>query len=227
MTIKHILSLPTLHCYARLTLASYPLQIVSVELAQPASWKDDPERSRLVEDIRRTNQDLCLTAAEVDELHSEHLDQFLDVEAFARELKRDARAAHKKRQDDREAEEREQDGKAAQILATQLIAGTKQPTSPLNPTVSAESTGNDQSTEENEEGDAKDGNKTARNHRRRTRSRRMGTKHENMQSLVLPIDFDADGNEHALPGFGGPIAAGGNSWGGISGYEGREGRERG
>ncbi len=53
VTIKHIISQPGLHCYARLTLPGYPLQIISVALAHPASWKDDPARDHLVEEIRR------------------------------------------------------------------------------------------------------------------------------------------------------------------------------
>ncbi|HEY7414060.1 MAG TPA: hypothetical protein VH593_02625, partial [Ktedonobacteraceae bacterium] len=44
VTVKHIISQPGLHCYARLALQGYPLQIVSVQLVPPASWKDDPVR---------------------------------------------------------------------------------------------------------------------------------------------------------------------------------------
>lgn len=83
VTIKHIMSQPGLHCYARLTLAGYPLQIISVALAHPTSWKNEPARDQLVEEIRRTNQGLCLAAAEIDRLYEEHLHQFLNVSAAA------------------------------------------------------------------------------------------------------------------------------------------------
>ena len=36
---RHIISQPRLHCYARLAIPGYPIQIVSVALARPASWQ--------------------------------------------------------------------------------------------------------------------------------------------------------------------------------------------
>ena len=86
VTIKHIISQPGLHCYARLTLPGYPLQIISVALARPASWKDDPARDHLVEEIRRINHGRCLPVAEIDRLYEEHLRQFLNVSAAANRI---------------------------------------------------------------------------------------------------------------------------------------------
>jgi len=85
VTMKNIISLPALHCYARLTIGGYPLQIVSVALAQPASWKDDPEIDRVVEHLRRKSQNQARPKAEVDQLYADHLQQFLDVKEWPQE----------------------------------------------------------------------------------------------------------------------------------------------
>jgi hypothetical protein len=141
-------------------------------------------------------------------LHSEHLKRFLDIDAFARELKRDARAAQQKLQDDEEASQREQDARDAQLRATELIHGTKQPTGPLSPGGSSNATDDEDETEDRGK---------ARNRRRHPRSRRMGPKQQE----------ELDEDQPILPGFGGASVPLGNNWGRGSRYEGREGRERG
>ncbi len=103
---KHILSQPRLHCYARLSLPGYPLQIVSLSLAAPASWQRSPERLAQVEALRKHHQRHNATAAEVDRQYHAHLSQFLNVAPYARKLQREVQAARQNRQQREEAEQR-------------------------------------------------------------------------------------------------------------------------
>ncbi len=116
VTVKHIVSQPGLHCYARLAIADYPIQIVSVSLAQPASWKDDAARDRLVEEIRRTNQARYLPATSVDHSYEEHLRHFLNVSAYASRLQREATAARTKKEERDTADQRAQEQSSAQVI---------------------------------------------------------------------------------------------------------------
>ncbi len=95
---KHIISQPRLHCYARLSIQGYPLQVASVTLAQPASWQRTTTQKQQAEDIRRSNQQRYLPAAEVDRLHAEHLKRFLDVIPYAQKIQREARATQVNKQ---------------------------------------------------------------------------------------------------------------------------------
>lgn len=93
VTQKHLISQPTLHCYARLALAGYPISIVSTHLARPASWEDEPLRARQAEDLFSAAQQLRLPVAEVERRSAEHLKRFLDVSAYAEKIDREVRAA--------------------------------------------------------------------------------------------------------------------------------------
>jgi hypothetical protein len=232
VTIKHIISLPSLHCYARLAIPGYPLQILSVELAHPTSWKDDPSLDHLVETIRRTNQDRYQPAAEVDRLYEEHLRQFLNVKAAANQIRREARAARKKRQGDADANQL-----AADLQAAQTITGTKQSTGSSSDANAdqAKETSEKESKAQGKGGSTANGTasgKPSRNHRR---SRHMGKKRvgapppEPTTGPTNPSEDDDDANEenYPLPGSGGDGSLGGGSWGRSWGYEGREGCERG
>src|SRR5213080_3123307 len=53
---KHIISQPRLHCYARLAIPDEPLQIVSVALTSPPSWKRTPTQNARIQAIRSENQ---------------------------------------------------------------------------------------------------------------------------------------------------------------------------
>ena len=230
VTIKHIISQPGLHCYARLAIPGYPLQIISVALAHPASWKDDPAVDHLVEEIRRTNQSRNLPAAEIDRLYEEHLRQFLNVKAAADRVQREARAARKKRQEEADANQL-----AADLQAAQVITGTKESTTGS----SSEAHQSEETAEEESKAQGKrDQNATGaspakptRNHRR---SRRMGKKPVGApppepttgQTNPSNDEDDADTGDSPLPGSGGGGSFGGSSWGRSWGYEGREGRER-
>jgi hypothetical protein len=226
VTAKHIISQPGLHCYARLAIAGYPLQIVSVELTQPASWKNDPARDRLVEEIQRTNQDHNLPVDEVDRRYEEHVRQFLNIRAYASRLQREARAARQKQQERDEAEQLEQD-----LHAAQVIAGTKQPVDPIPVAQTSDYTAETQQQTQGQ-GDASANASQAKRSRNHRRSRRMGKKPIGApppeptaaQGDQLTGD-NTDKASRPLPGSGGRFF-GGNSWSTSMGYEGREGRER-
>jgi hypothetical protein len=240
VTVKHILSQPSMHCYARLTITGYPLQIVSIALAHPASWKDDPARDQVCAEIQQRNRVLALPAAEVDRRYATHLRQFLNVTSYADELKRNARAARKTKQQKEEAEQRAQD--LQHLQAAPAITGTRQPTDPLHsisPIPWHAERPHAQSKEENLKTDGNAATSTpegkpARNHRH-SRSRRMGKQAAGVSELVDPFDpsslvvngdeddqeVEKEQAEHA------PRALGGLAWGVAHGYEGSEGRERG
>jgi hypothetical protein len=231
VTIKHVISQPALHCYARLTLPGYPLQIVSVQLTSPASWQDDPVRDAIVEEIRRTNQDRNLPADEVDRRYAEHLHQFLDVNALVGRLQYEARSARAKKRERDEANQLAKDLQAAQI-----ITGTKPSTSATQAEQSSDDATQMQPQAQDKAptaGKAQD--KPTRNHRR---SRRMGkkpvgtpppepgTEDVNHSIDTVEAEEDVSGTPSLQPGAGGRFVSGGGSWGSSMGYEGREGRER-
>lgn len=93
VTVKHIISQPALHCYARLAFADYPIQIVSAQLAKPGSWGDDPARAQQAEDLLHEAQILNLPADEVERRYGEHLKQFLNIQSYAEKIERDVRGA--------------------------------------------------------------------------------------------------------------------------------------
>jgi hypothetical protein len=105
----HIISQPRLHCYARLAIAGYPIQIVSVSLAKPPSWQHSPTRMRQAEAIRQYSQRQNAHAADIDRQYAQHLTQFLNVGSFAQKVQRDAQADRKSRQEREEAEQRAED----------------------------------------------------------------------------------------------------------------------
>src|SRR5439155_16179644 len=79
---KHIISQPRLHCYARLAIPGEPLQIVSVALSSPPSWKRTPAQNSRIQANRRQNQDRFRPPPEVADLHEGHPKRFLDVVFF-------------------------------------------------------------------------------------------------------------------------------------------------
>jgi hypothetical protein len=105
---KHIISQPRLHCYARLAIADEPLQIVSVALVSPPSWKRTPAQNARIQAIRRQNQDHFRSVAQVDDLHEAHLKRFLDVSLFAARIKREVKAMTDSKQRRDEALRREE-----------------------------------------------------------------------------------------------------------------------
>jgi hypothetical protein len=102
---RHIISQPRLHCYARLAIPDYPVQIVSVVLAKPPSWQHSPERQRQADTIRTYNQRQNAKREDIDSRYAQHLKQFLDVTAFAQKVQRDARAAAQNKRDREEADQ--------------------------------------------------------------------------------------------------------------------------
>jgi hypothetical protein len=128
---KHIISQPALHCYARLSLVGYPLQVISVDLAKPTIWQDDPQRARQVEEVLRASQGQYLPVAEVERRYEEHLQQFLDVTAYARRVNRDTRAADAARHDRAEAEQRAKEQEEDRAVARGVgVAGDRQDGAP-------------------------------------------------------------------------------------------------
>ncbi len=95
---KHIISQPRLHCYARLSLPGYPLQVLSLSLAQPLSWQRSPQSQVPVEQIRQRSRQHYLSASEVDRQHQAHLGRYLNVDYFSGWLAREADALQKTRQ---------------------------------------------------------------------------------------------------------------------------------
>ena len=118
-----ILSQPRLHCYARLAIAGYPIQIVSVSLARPPSWQSFPntqeDRPRLSVDY---NQRQNALADDIDQQYAQHLAQFLNVKPFAQKVQRDAQAERKTRQEREEAEQRATDLQQQQRSSSNRIA---------------------------------------------------------------------------------------------------------
>jgi hypothetical protein len=102
---KHIISQPRLHCYARLAIPGYPVQIVSVMLAKPPSWQRSPTQMRQADAIRTRNQRHNAQAADIDRAYAEHLTQFLDVMPFAQKMQRDIRAEEEKKQENAHADD--------------------------------------------------------------------------------------------------------------------------
>ena len=105
---KHIISQPRLHCYARLAIAGEPLQIVSVALASPPSWKRTPAQNARIQAIRSQNRDRFRSSSEVDGLHAAHLKRFLDVSLFAARIKREVKAMTDNNQRREDAARREE-----------------------------------------------------------------------------------------------------------------------
>ncbi|TMD69328.1 MAG: hypothetical protein E6I97_21585 [Chloroflexi bacterium] len=80
------------------------MQIASVFLKKPGSWETSPAQQSLVDDICWRNHNGMPSASDVDKQHGEHLERFLDVDAFANWIVKNATALERKRQS-REAEE--------------------------------------------------------------------------------------------------------------------------
>ncbi len=110
---RHIIAQPRLHCYARLSIPGYPLQIVSVSLVTPPGWQRDPARQQFAEAIRRRNQQQNTEAEEIDYQYEKHLTQFLDVMPYAQKLQRDARATQNTKQQREQADQLARDVAAA------------------------------------------------------------------------------------------------------------------
>jgi hypothetical protein len=106
---RHIISQPRLHCYAKLVIRGYPIQIASVALIRPPSWQQSAARRRAAEAIRRANQRQNAQASDIDAQYAAHLAQFLDVMPFAQKLQREARAAQQNKQQREAAEELAED----------------------------------------------------------------------------------------------------------------------
>lgn len=96
---RHILAQPRFHCYARLSLPGYPLQILSMTLATPPGWQRSVVHQRAAAAIRQDNLRHTTPASEIDQRYAQHLEQFLDVIPFAKKLQREVReAAHGKQE---------------------------------------------------------------------------------------------------------------------------------
>src|SRR5579884_3101663 len=224
VTVKHIISQPALHCYARLTLAGLPLQIVSVHLCPPASWQGDPQRERRAEEIVRESQGQRMGADEVDRLHAQHLHRI-------------ATACHQRKKRAHSEQQEVADGQAQDLQAAQILSGTKQSTGVPQDGSSDEADERKEAVQEEGKGAASESASKAnisRNHRHgRSRHMSKGKKRVGVpppEPATAPEDQasedDPDAESFPLPGFGGAFALGGNSWGGSWGYEGGEGGER-
>lgn len=104
VTQKHIIAQPRLHCYARLAFAGYPMQILSLDLARPASWQRTASQISRAEAIREASQHRYREAVEVDRLHALHVRGFLDVRPFTTHIDQEVRKrqAYQSRRDERE-----------------------------------------------------------------------------------------------------------------------------
>ena len=122
VSVKHIISQPPLHCYARLAIAGHPLQIASVTLAEPASWQPTPAQTRQVEDLRRRQRGRLRRASEVDRLHAEHLSHYLDVSYFASLVEREVH-----QQDEARTRREEANARLAQVNADAARLPAKAP----------------------------------------------------------------------------------------------------
>jgi hypothetical protein len=128
---KHIISQPRLHCYARLAIPDEPLQIVSVALSSPPSWKRTPAQNARIQAIRSRNQARFRPAAEVDDLHAAHLKRFLDVSPFANKIRREVKAMTDNQQRREDAMRREEQVREdAQRAATSGQSSGPSPASP-------------------------------------------------------------------------------------------------
>src|SRR5205085_6429109 len=78
--------------YARLAIPDEPLQIVSVALATPPSWKRTPAQNARIQAIRSQSRNRFRSSSEVDDLHDAHLKRFLDVSLFAARIRREVKA---------------------------------------------------------------------------------------------------------------------------------------
>jgi hypothetical protein len=93
VTPEHIMSQPRLSCYARLVLPEQPLQISSLALAEPSSWQRTPSSVRQAEAIRDTNRAGYLTADQVEDHLSKHVQSYLDLDIYTRNLRREVQSA--------------------------------------------------------------------------------------------------------------------------------------
>jgi hypothetical protein len=126
---KHIISQPRLHCYARLAIPDEPLQIVSVALASPPSWKRTPAQNACIQAIRSQNRNRFRSSDEVDDLHDAHLKRFLDVSLFAARIRREVKAMTDNQQRREDAARREEQLREDAQRASESGHGTGQPPS--------------------------------------------------------------------------------------------------
>jgi membrane protease YdiL (CAAX protease family) len=118
---EHIMSQPRLSCYARLVLPGHPLQISSLRLAEPPSWQRTPEAVRQAETIRDTSRSGYLTAKEVEDNLAQHVQSYLDLDLYTRNLRREVQNAAKARairEQEKQREEEAQRVRAASQATT-------------------------------------------------------------------------------------------------------------
>lgn len=106
VTQKHIISQPAMHCYVRLAMAGYPLQIVSTELARPTIWQDDARRAQAVEALLHIARQARLPVAVVEQRYNEHVQHFLKMDDYIKSVDRDVRGAEHNQQQLAQAQER-------------------------------------------------------------------------------------------------------------------------
>lgn len=217
---KHILSQPRLHCYARLSIPGYPMQIVSVSLATPPGWHRSPAQERLAEAIRQHHRRLNAEAAEIDRQHEAHLSQFLDVTSYVWMLQREVREAQTMKQEREDADQRAQDVRAQQTRQKTPPAGPS-PAPPRAPQTRREPDGTPSGIKSSLAGGSSAGGATQdtadgqqdqdRNH---PRSKRKKKKKKSSVGVPPPPPTDTQEQEREEPrprGFMG--SRGGSSWG--------------
>ncbi|BCL83597.1 hypothetical protein ccbrp13_60620 [Ktedonobacteria bacterium brp13] len=129
---RHIISQPRLHCYVRLAIPGYPVQIVSVSLASPPSWQYNAARLSQADAIRRDNQDHYAHADAIDQQYAQHLTQFLTIKPFAQKVHRDAQAARTSKQEQEEAEQRAEEFRLQTGASKSISQGPMTPSSSSN-----------------------------------------------------------------------------------------------
>ena len=88
VSVKHLLSQPRLHCYARLALPDLPIQIASVALDAPGSWHPAPGQATLIAAIRQRS----VAAVDRSSRQSNRLDAMIDVDLVAHTWQRNTQS---------------------------------------------------------------------------------------------------------------------------------------
>ena len=104
VSTSHIMSQPRLHCYVRMSVPSYPIQIASITLAKPGSWQLSPEGDQHEQDIRDENRKRYRPSSEVDQDLLEHIKRYEDLQPYTDMLNEDikkAKSARAKRDNQR------------------------------------------------------------------------------------------------------------------------------
>lgn len=203
ITTKHIISQQNLHCYARLALPDMPIQLTSVALLPPGSWKSNPLQDQIIDAIQTASRAASLPIDEIDRRYAAHLKQFLDLSQSFNRVKREAKAARKTKNDRDQAEQR-----AADLHADMLTYSTAR-SSADSDIDEMDDTSDDEEAEIPGESSDPDPESVTVRKRRRHRRGKHGTKNQ-MDTELTQGEADEEGVEKKSTHF--PNFSSGNSW---------------